>query len=144
MLRKLRALLALPLGERLILGHAWMALLVIDVGLRCLSLQRLESWLCRGRGRGRRGREEQEVVVVRLHALVAIAGRHQLISADCLHRSLALLYLLHRRGISAQLRLGVRREERKLEAHAWVEWKGQPVGESTRSFVALEGHAAAG
>ncbi len=142
MLRKLKAVLALPLREQLTLLHAWVALLVIDGGLRCLSLQRLERWL--RRGPGRRGREEQEVVVKRLHALVAIAARHHLISAYCLHRSLALLYLLHRRAIPVQLRLGVRRDESNLEAHAWLEWQGQPVGEMAPSFAALEEHPAAG
>ena len=142
MLRKLKAWLALPLREQLLLAHAWLALLVIDAGLRWISLHRLERWL--RHGKGRRCREEPAVVVARIHALVAIAAGHHLISAVCLHRSLALLYLLHRRGIAVRLRLGVRRDDRQLKAHAWVEWQGQPVGEVTPSFEPLEGHPATG
>jgi Transglutaminase-like superfamily len=35
-----------------------------------------------------------------------------------------LLWLLNRRGIPARLRIGVRKEEGELEAHAWIESGG--------------------
>jgi Transglutaminase-like superfamily len=44
----------------------------------------------------------------------------------CLRRSLVLLQLLARRGISAELVIGTRTEPDFL-AHAWVEHEGQPV-----------------
>lgn len=44
----------------------------------------------------------------------------------CLRRSLVLLQLLSRRGISAELVIGTRTEPDFL-AHAWVEHEGQPV-----------------
>ena len=44
----------------------------------------------------------------------------------CLRRSLVLLQLLARRGISATLVIGTRTEPDFL-AHAWVEHEGQPV-----------------
>ena len=50
----------------------------------------------------------------------------------CLTRSLCLRWLLGRRGLPAQLRLGVAREADGLLAHAWVELQGQPVGEETQ------------
>jgi transglutaminase superfamily protein len=54
--------------------------------------------------------------------------------ARCLHRSLALLLWLRRRGMRAELRIGVRHPEPAggppgagVEGHAWVEWGGVPV-----------------
>jgi hypothetical protein len=44
--------------------------------------------------------------------------------ATCLPRSLALWWLLRRRGIAADLRIGVRKEGGRFEAHAWTEWRG--------------------
>jgi hypothetical protein len=40
-----------------------------------------------------------------------------------------LLWLLRERGVEARLRIGVRFIDRKLDAHAWVEWAGQPVND---------------
>jgi len=48
----------------------------------------------------------------------------------CLRRSLVLQRMLGRRSIPAELRLGVRKEEGQLKAHAWLEYQGQPVGEA--------------
>jgi transglutaminase-like putative cysteine protease len=47
--------------------------------------------------------------------------------ALCLEQSVALYYNLRRLGIPARLRLGV--QPRPFAAHAWVEFRGQPVNE---------------
>lgn len=44
--------------------------------------------------------------------------------ATCLPQSLTLWWLLRRRGVQSQLRLGVRKEGGDLKAHAWVEAGG--------------------
>jgi Transglutaminase-like superfamily len=47
----------------------------------------------------------------------------------CLPRALCLRWLLGRHGIRTDLRIGVARKEAGLDAHAWVEREGRPVGE---------------
>jgi hypothetical protein len=42
----------------------------------------------------------------------------------CLHRSLTLWWLLRRQGVASELRIGVRKEQGRFEAHAWVERAG--------------------
>ncbi len=44
--------------------------------------------------------------------------------AKCLPKSLVLWGLLHRQGINSELRIGVRRNTKNFEAHAWVEYEG--------------------
>jgi hypothetical protein len=50
--------------------------------------------------------------------------------ANCLQRSLVLWWFLERRGIPAEIRIGVRRrpdrplQSRELDFHAWVEHRG--------------------
>lgn len=56
--------------------------------------------------------------------MVEVAARHNPFRLLCLPRSLALWWLLRRQGIGADLRIGVTPNERGLEAHAWVEYKG--------------------
>jgi hypothetical protein len=62
--------------------------------------------------------------------------------ALCLEQSLVLWLLLRRRGLQADLRLGV--QPYPFGAHAWVEHGGQPLNEKpefVRSFVTLPSFA---
>ncbi len=92
---------------------------------------------------GRRGSEAVTPAVlaeaVRRVALVAafFPGR-----ALCLEQSLTLWTLLRRRGIDADLRLGV--QPYPFGAHAWVEHRGEPINENPefiRTFTALPSFA---
>jgi Transglutaminase-like superfamily len=53
-----------------------------------------------------------------------LAARHLFFRTNCLERSLALRWLLRRRGITAVLRIGARKESERFEAHAWIELNG--------------------
>ena len=56
--------------------------------------------------------------------------------ASCLPQALAAQALLLRHGYPADLRIGVARDQGRLEAHAWVESGGQIViGGSTSSLA---------
>jgi len=92
---------------------------------------------------GRRGSEAVTPAVlmemVRRVALVAafFPGR-----ALCLEQSVTLWLLLRRRGIDADLRLGV--QPYPFGAHAWVEHRGEPINENpefVRTFTALPSFA---
>jgi hypothetical protein len=61
--------------------------------------------------------------------LVNSADRHGLFHFSCLAKSLALWWLLRRQGIDAHLRIGIRKEKEKFEAHAWVEHSGVALNE---------------
>jgi len=61
--------------------------------------------------------------------MVRAAARYGTGKANCLVESLTLWYLLRRQGIAASLRIGVRKEREKFEAHAWVEYGGVPLNQ---------------
>lgn len=48
-------------------------------------------------------------------------------AGKCLARSIALWFLLKRMGIETDLRFGMKKENGKLLAHSWVEYKGKPL-----------------
>ena len=48
----------------------------------------------------------------------------------CLPRSLTLWWLLRRHGIESELRIGVRTDDERLLAHAWVVCGGAVIGEA--------------
>jgi hypothetical protein len=70
------------------------------------------------------------------------AARHLFFRANCLEQSLTLWWLLRRRGIVAELRIGARKEAGRFEAHAWVEFDGavlNDVGDEHLHFVPFDG-----
>jgi hypothetical protein len=122
-LRALRSLSGRELGS---LIRAWTYLLVADAALRFAAFPRVERLLAFLSG----GRRRQAALPAsRLATLVTAAARHHLRPMTCLPRALALQALLRRNGIQADLRIGVRREAGSLQAHAWVENDGSPLGE---------------
>ncbi|PYT53791.1 MAG: lasso peptide biosynthesis B2 protein [Acidobacteria bacterium] len=77
---------------------------------------------------------EQDSAFVNKHAvmtaqMVHAADRRGLVHPSCLAKSLTLWWLLGRQGICSQLRIGIRKEKEKFEAHAWVEHEGVALNE---------------
>ncbi|HSJ08956.1 MAG TPA: lasso peptide biosynthesis B2 protein [Longimicrobiales bacterium] len=100
-------------------------LAAVDVSARMFGLRRTLRWAKRATRVGR----------VRVAADAdACAGRVALASAFyprralCLEQSLVLFVVLRRRGVAAELRIGV--QPRPFYAHAWVEVDGRPLRES--------------
>ena len=61
--------------------------------------------------------------------MVRAAAKHGIGNPSCLEESLVLLHLLETQGIAAQLRIGVKKNIPKFEAHAWVECNGVALNE---------------
>lgn len=67
----------------------------------------------------------------RVATTVRRVARYGPIRAACLTRSLAICRFLGAEGIhGAVVRIGVRPEGTRLEAHAWVEFGGEVIGDS--------------
>lgn len=107
-------------------------LLGVAAALRVLKLRRTIALAYRVAGDVGEGRADDALVrrtakqVVRAAAF--FPGR-----AECLEQSIVLLVMLRRRGLAAELRLGV--QPMPFTAHAWVELHGRPVNE-VEDFVA--------
>ena len=73
--------------------------------------------------------------------MVRAALRYSLTEFTCLEESLTLWYLLRKQGIPTCLRIGVRKENEKFEAHAWVEHGGEALNQDEamhRHYAAFE------
>jgi len=65
-----------------------------------------------------------------LHRLVELASRLHLFSITCLPRALTLHWLLSMYRIASLLRIGVAKLPFGIQAHAWVDVAGIPIGEA--------------
>ena len=125
--RNLSRFLALSPSERRAFLAAMVVLPLFWIGLRIVGLKRLQARLQRKPLRHPAALTADELS--RLGALVNSAAHHALGPANCLTRSLYLWWLLQRRSIDSQLRIGVRLTDGALEGHAWVEHAGVPIND---------------
>lgn len=134
-MNKWRRFIGLSARERLLLSQSLVLLPFAALALSVMGLGRYQRLLERfsrgskagvgGDGRGLRDR------VRKTARLVEAAGRYGPYRAKCLPKSLTLWWLLRRQGIESQVRFGARKNARRMEAHAWVEFEGTPLNDST-------------
>jgi len=124
---------ALRADSRHLILEAAVALTGTWVGLRVLGFRRWKSvlgWFAAGRVRQVPGAESAPLGAARAIArLEDGAARHLVLRTNCLERSLVLCWLLRRRGIGGQLRIGARKQGGRFEAHAWVEVDGSVLND---------------
>lgn len=66
----------------------------------------------------------------RLAQLALVAGRRGAVHASCLRQALALNFLLRKKGLASEVRLGIAPPDGNgFNAHAWVELDGIALGE---------------
>ena len=129
-LRKVRKAAALPRADRALLIEAAAALPLIGLGLRVARLQTLLAGLASMAARWPQpGSPEPLDGVRRARRMLALAAWNHPYRGTCLTRSATLWWLLRRRGIRAELRIGVRKNAGALEGHAWVECDGRGISD---------------
>lgn len=129
---ELQTLLSYNAQDRLLFIKTWLFLLGVDLALRMLPFRKVQSWIkSSSLNRESPQQDQVETVVRRASEFVDRAARHHLYPMTCLRRSLTLQWLLSRYGLDTRLEFGVRRREGKLQAHAWLEYQGQVIGDTS-------------
>jgi len=140
---RLRRFSALEAPAQRIFFRAAALLPVITLSLRGRGFRKTQSLLQRYLPEQNKiGGAERSAKRATLTArMVRAAVRHGFGHPTCLEESLAVWFLLGREGIPTQVRVGVRNDAKKFEAHAWVEYAGVPLNEAEgmhRHFAAFE------
>jgi hypothetical protein len=125
---KFRAAGQLSFRDWLILMEAWWVVLGFHLALRRVSLEGLEAFTRPVPGKMT---DLTDTLAWAWHRerLIRSAARLHLLPMTCLPRALTLRWMLGRRGIPAQLRIGIQKNSTGMYAHAWVEMEGESVGE---------------
>lgn len=140
MLDRYRKFQRLSPGERKLFCESLALLLFVGFAIKGCGFTRSQSILAGLRRVRDAGSEEREIHISAAVRMVGAAARYSFFPANCLNRSLVLWCLLRRLGVDADLRIGVRKNEGRFEAHAWVEWLGKasndsaPMGERFAAF----------
>jgi hypothetical protein len=134
---------ALDAEARRIFWRAAVLLPVVRISLRRRGYKKTQEWLER-RLEQRAASEragEHKTSIERTCRMVRAAASYGIGISSCLEESLVLWYLLRTEGISACLRIGVRKEKGEFAAHAWVEHEGVALNqkeEMHRHYAAFE------
>jgi hypothetical protein len=115
---------SLSLSDWLIVAEAWIAL----IGFHLTFEQRKFHLPVKEEPVSKDDRAIADAL--RLHRLLIIASRLHWIKMTCLIQSLALQWMLKRRGMDSCLRIGANMTGRQMFAHAWIEIGDQPIGEA--------------
>jgi len=124
MTRAIRKFLALPRIERWLLVQAMAALPLVTLTLRTIGLKRcylgLERLAPTAGGSVLTGTRACHRAT-RTAWLVRVASTYGFVQGSCLAQSLTIWWLLRRQRVPGELRIGVRKQQGRLEAHAWIE-----------------------
>jgi len=94
------------------------------LGLRSLGFRRWQRLLTRVMPAAPNTFEASESLLDRCRAIARIeqsVARRLPFQSNCLDQSLALWWMLRRRGMAAEMHIGGRKDAANFEAHAWVE-----------------------
>ena len=130
--RAIRKFLALPRVERWLLIQAMAALPLVTLTLRTIGLKRCYRGLERlapTAGGGLLTGASACHRAMRTGWLVRVASIHGFVRGNCLAQSLTIWWLLRRQRILAELRIGVRKQRGRLEAHAWMECQSRVLND---------------
>ncbi len=106
---------------------------LVAASLRLRGYKGTHQWLQNKLNRRPIGHLQTEYLPARLEMIcrmVRAAQHYSLLTSSCLEQSLVLWYLLQNEGIATALRIGVRKDDGKFEAHAWVECNGVALNQT--------------
>jgi hypothetical protein len=130
---KLRRFRVRPREDRTLILRAALILPAIETGLRLFGFRRCKRWIEKFSPPSRNPQSMpasiQHEKALRAVRAVRSAELHGPANPNCLERSLALWWLLRREGVDGELHIGARKEGGRLEAHAWVELRGQVLND---------------
>ncbi len=131
MWERLRRFKALERPAQSLFLRAIFLLPIVALSLRWRGFRGTQTMLERFLSNGSAAKDSAEVnerVAMTAH-MVSVADQSGLVHPSCLAKSLTLWWLLMRQGIAADLRIGIRKENEKMAAHAWVERNGTALNE---------------
>ena len=126
-----RRMRALTWSERRLVLEAALLIAALRLALQVGGVRRVQRMLAASlpSSASSEANESARRRSVEMSRLVDMAARHT-VKNTCLQRSLALWWLLGRRGLASKIRVGTRRQQGRFEAHAWVEVGGVVVNDS--------------
>ena len=137
--RKFIRLFSLPVKSYPLLAEAWLTLAWVDLAIRFAPHVRWRHWLESTANSS--GANQKELDINFIITSSERVARHHVCAMNCLRRTMAQKMMLARRGVSAQVHIGVKKETAGFAAHSWLTYQGRVLNDSddvTERYVELE------
>ena len=147
--KRFQEIKALSFDDLHVLLASMVLLPLIAIGLKAKGYKWTHAFLADhrpGRSLNSTPEDTQLKEAQQLARMVSIASSNGAYHACCLKKSLLTWWLLARRGIKTELRIGVNNNPGDFKAHAWVEYQGKvlhdptDIGAQFSAFSSLPGH----
>ena len=128
--RALKQLRVLTMAEWSVLLLSMLLLPVIALALRFKGFNWTKSFLSGNFSSAVKfsaSEDEQLKIALSVSRMVFVAANYGPYRANCLKKSLLIWWLLGRRGITTNLKIGVNKLDDDFNAHAWVEYRGNTL-----------------
>jgi hypothetical protein len=116
--------------ERRTFIHAALLVPALHVAVRLAGYNRLHGWVIATPAGTTRPAPPSAHALRTCVVSINRVKRFSPVGGNCLSQSLALARLLRRHGFEPALRLGVRLNDAKFEAHAWIELDGRVLNDT--------------
>ncbi len=134
MIKRLKQFQKLSINEKKVLCLSMLSLPIIAVLLHTLGFNKTKSFLSRFIPVETSLRVPQKEEMLEIYSIansIHIASRHNIYKANCLKQALLLWFVLGRKSIYSEIKIGIQKEdESTFGAHAWVECNGEPLIDS--------------
>lgn len=130
---KLSKVVSLSAREWFLYLCALFTLPLVRLLLKQRGFGKTEKFLA-GYGRRRKNSADDEARVLMTARMVSTAAQKGFYKAQCLEQAVTLWWMLHLMGIESTIRLGIYKNDLRVEAHAWVIYEGHVVLGRTAEF----------
>lgn len=127
MFSKIRTILELPNSHKLIFIKISLLVPLVEFGIKTIKFKRTLSVLKFCLNENPPNSENELKIVHRYKNYLYLYHKQVPFLGKCLARCLTLWFFLKRQGIETELKFGMKKENGKLLAHSWIEYKGKRI-----------------
>lgn len=128
MISKTRTFLALPASHKRVFIKIALLAPLVEIGIKILKFKRTFGVLKFFVSENESNTPKNERQIVYRYRNYLYLYQKQFFSiGKCLAHSLVLWFLLAKKGIETDLRFGMKKQDKKLLAHSWLEYKRESL-----------------
>lgn len=127
MFGKVRQFLDLPNSHKLIFTKISLIVPFVELGIKIFGLKRTFKLLKYFAKKPKNTVKNPTLIINRHRNFLYLYSKQFPFFGKCLAQSLTLWVLLKNKSINTDLRFGMKKENNKLLAHAWLEYDGKPL-----------------
>ncbi len=127
MFGKVRQFLDLPNSHKLIFTKISLIVPLVELGIKTFGFKRTFNLLKRFTKKTKKPVANPTLIINRHRNFLYLYSKQFPFFGKCLAQSLTLWVLLQNKSINTDLRFGMKKENNKFLAHAWLEYDGKPL-----------------